>query len=110
MWNTRALVAKHKVAALVAGVLLALLLVIVVGGLLTSRPVTVSDSTTCTSWGSTSDTDQLAYARLYVREHGPLAGGVTDPAQVVAAINNGCGEAYVNDVEDNVNVVQALHP
>lgn len=108
MWNTRALIARHKVGALVAFVLLVLLLVIMVGGVLTSHPVVVSDSTTCTAWGSANQTQQLAYGKLYVREHGPLAGGVTAPASVVAAVNSGCYLAYSNDVEDDVNVVQAI--
>jgi hypothetical protein len=108
-WNTRALVAQHKVAALAGLVVLALLLVIVVGGILTSQPVVVRDSTSCTTWGSANQTQQVAYAQRYVTEHGPLAGGVTDPAKVVAAINAGCAEANVNDVEDDVNVVQAIH-
>jgi hypothetical protein len=109
-WNTRALVAQHKLAALAGLVLLALLLVIVVGGILTAQPVVVSDSTSCTTWGSASQTQQLAYARRYASKRGPLAGGVTDPARIVAAINAGCAEANVNDVEDQVNVVQALQP
>ena len=68
-WNTRALVARHKVAALAGLVAIALLLVIVVGGILTSRPVVVSDSTSCTTWGSANQTQQAAYARRYVGEH-----------------------------------------
>ena len=107
-WNTRALVARHRVAALAGLVAIALLLVIVVGGILTSRPVVVSDSTSCTTWGSANQTQQAAYARRYVSEHGPLPGGVTDPAKIVAAINAGCATANVNDVEDQVNVVQAI--
>ncbi|HUA05092.1 MAG TPA: hypothetical protein VMB27_14405 [Solirubrobacteraceae bacterium] len=107
-WNTRALVARHKLAAVAGLAVLALLLVIVVGGILTSKPLVVSDSTSCTSWGSANQTQQAAYARRYVREHGPLRGGVTDPAKVIAAINAGCATANVNDVEDQVNVVQAI--
>jgi hypothetical protein len=108
-WTTWGLITRHKVAALAGVVLLILLLVIIVGGLLAAQPaVAVSDSTTCTAWGSTNQTQQNAYALRYVREHGPLRGGATSPASVVAAINNGCGEAYVNDVEDNVTVVQAI--
>ena len=108
-WNTRALVARHKVAALAGLVAIALLVVIVVGGILTSKPVVVSDATSCTTWGSANQTQQAAYARRYVSEHGSLPGGVTDPAKIVAAINAGCSEANVNDVEDDVNVVQAIH-
>jgi hypothetical protein len=70
--------------------------------------VAVTDSMTCTMWGSTNQIQQRAYALLYVREHGPLAGGVHDPAAVIGAINNGCNEAYVSDVEDNATVVQAV--
>jgi hypothetical protein len=109
-WTTWGLISKHKIAAGVGVVLLLLLLVIIVGGLVSAKPVVVSDATTCTSWGATNQTQQRAYALLYVREHGPVPSGARDPAAVIAAINNGCSEAYVNDVEDNVTVVQALQP
>ena len=46
--------------------------------------------------------------RKYVQEHGPLSGGASDPASVVAAINNGCNQAFDNDVQDNITVVQAI--
>jgi len=107
-WTTWGLVVKHKVAAVAALALVLLLLAIIVGGILASRPVLVTDATTCTSWGSTNQTQQRDYALRYLREHGPLSGGVTNPASVVSAINNGCGEAYVNDVEDNITVLQAI--
>jgi hypothetical protein len=109
-WTTWGLISKHKIAAGVGVVLVLLLLVIVVGGLVSAKPVVVSDATTCTAWGSANQTQQRVYALLYVREHGPLPDGARDPASVIAAIDNGCGEAYVNDVEDNVTVVQALQP
>jgi hypothetical protein len=108
MWNTRTLIAQHKLAAAIGLVLIVLLLVIMVGGLLTSHPLVVSDSTTCTAWGSANQAQQKAYGERYVKEHGPLAGGATDPASVIAAINSGCYLAYSNDVADNVNVVQAI--
>jgi hypothetical protein len=108
-WTTWGLISKHKVLAVAGLVMLVLLLVIIVGGLASEQPaLAVTDSTTCTTWGSTNQTQQRAYALRYVREHGPLPGGASDPGSVVAAINNGCNEAYVNDVEDNVNVVQAI--
>jgi hypothetical protein len=107
-WTTWGLIVKHKIAALSALVLLILLLVIIVGGLLSSKPVLVSDSTTCTAWGSANQTQQREYALRYVREHGALSNGATDAASVVSAINTGCGEAYVNDVEDNITVLQAI--
>ena len=108
MWSTRTLIAQHKVGALIGLILLTLLLVIMIGGVLTSHPLVVSDSTTCTAWGSANQAQQRAYGVRYVQEHGPLAGGATAPASVIAAINSGCYLAYSNDVADTVNVVQAI--
>lgn len=71
-----------------------------------ARPV--SDSTTCTQWGSANQAQQAAYARLYVREHGTLRGGATSPGSVIAAINAGCAQAYGDDVSDTTTVVQAI--
>lgn len=108
--TARSLIARYKLASIIASILLILLLVIVVGGILGSRSVTVTDATSCSAWGSASQVQQRAYARRYVSEHGPIPGGARDPASVIAAIDNGCQEAYVNDVEDNVPVVRAVQP
>jgi hypothetical protein len=107
-WTTWGLISKHKVVAAIGTVLLLLLLAIIVGGLVASKPVLVTDSTTCTAWGAANQTQQRAYALRYVRAHGPLSNGARSPASVIATITNGCSEAYVNDVEDNVTVVQAI--
>jgi hypothetical protein len=108
VWSTRALFARHKVVGISAVALLALLLVIIVGGVLSSSTAVVNDSSTCATWGAANQTRQKAYAEQYVREHGPLPGRNRDPASVVAAINNGCTDAFSNDVQDNVTVVQAI--
>ncbi|MGA8720784.1 MAG: hypothetical protein WB557_22465 [Solirubrobacteraceae bacterium] len=69
----------------------------------------VTDSTTCAQWGSTNVNAQDAYARLYVREHGPVsAGWGPSPAGVVNAINAGCYQAFGEDVSDTATVVQAV--
>jgi hypothetical protein len=68
----------------------------------------VSDSTTCTQWGSANQVQQAAYAKLYVKEHGPLRGGATSPSKVIAAINDGCARAYGDDVSDTATVTQAI--
>jgi hypothetical protein len=69
----------------------------------------VTDSTTCTQWGSTNVKGQDAYARLYVREHGSVsARWGAAPAGVINAINAGCFQAYGDDVGDQTNVVQAI--
>jgi hypothetical protein len=68
----------------------------------------VSDTTTCTQWGSANQDRQIAYGRLYLREHGPIQGFEYSPAGVITAINDGCAVAYGDDVGDSTNVVQAI--
>jgi hypothetical protein len=109
-WTVRALFARHKALGIGALALLVLLVAFTVVGVLASGPVAVSDSTTCTEWGSANYNQQRAYALRYLREHGSLPGGARDPASVVAAIGNGCTQAYANDVEDSVTLVQAVKP
>ena len=107
VWTVRGLLARHRLAALglaaVTVVMLAIILLTVFG----SKAGAVSDATTCSQWGSANQDQQVAFARLYVREHGALRGGTT-PATVIAAINNGCTKAYGEDVSDTVSVVQAI--
>ena len=107
-WTIRALFAGHKAVGIGALSLLALLVAITVVAILASGPLVVSDSSTCTDWGSANYTQQRTYARLFVREHRSLPGGARDPASVVAAINLGCTQAYANDVQDGLTVVQAI--
>lgn len=40
--------------------------------------------------------------------HGALPGGSSSPGGVVAAINTGCTDAFNNDVQDTITVVQAI--
>jgi hypothetical protein len=106
-WTVRALFARHKAVGIGAIALVAVLVAFTAVGVLASSPVVVSDSTTCTEWGNANYDQQTAYARLYIREHGALPGWGGKPASVVAAISTGCAQAYGNDVQDNVTVVQA---
>jgi hypothetical protein len=108
-WTLRGLFARHKPIGFGALALLAVLVAFTVVGVLASSPVVVSDSTTCTNWGSANYTQQHAYARRYLREHGSLPEGARDPASVVAAIDNGCTQAYANDVQDKSTIVQAIN-
>jgi hypothetical protein len=69
----------------------------------------VTDTTTCAQWGSANVNTQTAYARLYVREHGPVAARWGPaPTGVINAINAGCYQAFGEDVEDSATVVQAI--
>jgi hypothetical protein len=68
----------------------------------------VGDSTPCSQWGSANDTEQNAYAVLYLREHGAVPGGGKSVDDVLGAINFGCVQAYGSDEEDTVSVLQAI--
>ena len=108
-WTVRGLIASHRTASLVVAGLCVLAVgfsvLIALGGVAGA----VTDSTTCTQWGSTNVNGQNAYARLYVREHGPVSPGWGPaPAGVINAINAGCFKAYGEDVSDQTSVVQAI--
>jgi len=108
VWTTRALLARHRVLGIAAVVLLVLLVAIILGGILSSSTVVVNDSSTCATWSAAKQSEQLAYAQRYVRAHGALPGGAGDPASIVAAINAGCTQAFDNDAQEDVTVVQAI--
>jgi hypothetical protein len=108
LWTIRALVARHKLAAWVAAAAVAVLLSMTLVAVFGAKAGAVSDSTTCTTWGSANQQQQNTYAKLYLREHGSLPNGKTSPASVVAAINTACTQAYTDDVSDTTSVIQAL--
>ena len=108
LWTVRGLISEHKAAAVVTAGACALMLAIAVVAIFGAKAGAVSDSTTCTTWGSANQDQQTAYARLYVKEHGAIRGVRTAPASVVNAINIQCLEAYNEDVSDSTTVVQAI--
>ena len=108
VWTTRALFARHKLLGIGAVALLVLLIAIILGGILASSTVVVNDSSTCATWSAAKQTEQLDYGRRYLRAHGAPPGGGHDPAVVVAAINAGCTQAFDNDAQEDVSVVQAI--
>jgi membrane-associated PAP2 superfamily phosphatase len=71
-------------------------------------PGRLSDSSSCSTWDSADHAGQVAYARLFLREHGPLFSGATTPQGVVSAITGGCAAAAVNNEADTVSVIQAI--
>ncbi|MGN6171057.1 MAG: hypothetical protein ACTHQQ_23230 [Solirubrobacteraceae bacterium] len=99
---------RHKFVALGLAAVIAVMLSMVLVAVFGPKAGAVSDSTTCTEWGSANQGRQAAYAKLYVKEHGPLRGGGRTPSKVIAAINNGCTQAYGEDVSDTVTVTQAI--
>jgi hypothetical protein len=105
----RGLIASHKAASLV----IAAVCILTVGFsvLIAFGPGAgaVTDSTTCDQWGSTNESGQDAYARLYVSEHGPVSPRWGPaPTGVINAINAGCFQAFGEDVDQQTTVVQAI--
>ncbi len=108
-WTLRSLVASHKWASLVAAALCAVTVAVLAMVLLGPKAGAVTDSTTCAQWGSANVNQQDAYARLYVKEHGPVsARWGPAPVGVINAINAGCYQAFGEDVSDTATVVQAV--
>jgi hypothetical protein len=107
-WSLLAFIVRDK--RLLFGVLAVLVVVVAVATLEIVGPkvTTVSDSTPCSQWGSANDSEQDAYAALYVREHGGVPGGGTTVDDVLASINFGCVQAFSSDEEDTVSVLQAI--
>ncbi len=108
-WTIRGLIASHKIASLVIAALCAVTVAVLLLVTFGPKAGAVTDSTTCAQWGSTNVNAQDAYARLYVREHGPVSRDWgPSPAGVVNAINAGCYQAFGEDVSDTATVVQAV--
>jgi hypothetical protein len=108
-WTTRAIIARHRGIAIAAAVVIVVMAALLAVGIAGSNAGSVTDRSTCAAWSSANQDQQAAYARLYVREHGALASGRSDPASVEAAINRGCMQAFGSDAADLVNVYQAIN-
>ncbi len=108
-WTMRGVIASHKVASLVAAVVCAVTVAILALVVFGPRAGAVTDRTTCAQWGSTNVDQQDAYARLYVKEHGPVSSRWGPaPTGVINAINAGCYQAFGEDVSDTATVVHAI--
>jgi hypothetical protein len=107
-WTVRGLVAGHKRATLFLGASLVLMVALIALATLAAKGGSVTDSTSCTQWGSANVNQQQAYARLYVKEHGAIPRWGSSPAMVINAINAGCFQAYGEDVSDSTTLVQAI--
>lgn len=108
LWTIRGLIASHKSAAAAVAGLLAATVVVFVLVALGAKAGAVTDATTCTQWGSANVNRQSAYAELYLKEHGPIPKWGGSPADVIRAINWGCGTAFGEDVADTTTVAQAI--
>lgn len=103
-----ALVSRYRWFALASLAVVVIIVVMLLVAVLGPKAGAVTDATSCSQWGSTNQTKQAAYARQYVRQHGPLSDGATSVAAVEAAINNGCMAAFASDEEDTVTVLKSI--
>lgn len=106
-WTVRGLIAAHKPVALAAVAVCAVMVAMFLVGVLGPKAGAVTDATTCSQWGSAHWSQQTAYARLYVREHGAVDGQAS-PMAIITTINDECMVAYGEDVDDTTSVVQAI--
>ena len=108
-WTIRGLIASHKMASFVIAAIGTVTVVVLALVLLGPKAGAVTDRTTCQQWGSTNVNQQDAYARLYVKNHGPVSPRWGPaPVGVINAINAGCYQAFGEDVSDRATVVQAI--
>ena len=105
--SLRKLMAEHRAVSLGALAVLLALAVTITLGALEAGNLRVTDSTSCSAWATANQSTQAAYARLYVREHGPVSGGARDVSSVEDAVNAGCTQAFSFDEADTVTVLQA---
>jgi FlaG/FlaF family flagellin (archaellin) len=108
-WTLRSLIVRHKRFSFSLLAVILVMLAAFVATLVGPSAGAVSDSTSCSEWGSANQSQQHAYGALYVKEHGSLRDGATSPTSVVASVNTGCGQAFDNDVSDDINVYQAIN-
>jgi hypothetical protein len=105
----RTVMSRHKGASAGAIALLFVLVAVTVSpAFLSSSGGALSDSTSCSGWGSASQAQQTAYSHLYLNEHGALPSGARDPNSIKSAVSNACIQAAYLGEADDVSVVAAI--
>ncbi len=107
-WTLRGLIGAHKLIALAVAAVLALMVGMVLAAALGPKGGVVTSATTCSQWGSSNQSLQSAYARRYVQAHGGPVAGRMSPASVIGAIDDGCMQAFGEDVADTTSISQAI--
>ena len=105
----RTVMSRHKGASAGAIALLFVLVAVTVSpAFLSSSGGALSDSTSCSGWGSASQAQQTAYSHLYLNEYGALPSGARDPNSIKSAVSNACIHAANLGEADDVSVVAAI--
>lgn len=98
---------QHRSLSLSLLALVAALVAVTALGIATSSSAPLNDTTTCARWSAAHQSQQMAYAQLYLQEHGSLPGGARDSLSVYNEINNSCLAAYNSGDEDTVTLLKA---
>ena len=106
--SLKKLILAHKRAAAgVIAVVLVLVGVMVGAALPSARDVSLSDSSTCSAWGSASQAQRSAYARRYVAEY--ASNGARDQDTTEADLTGACNHAAYLGEADDISLVAAMN-
>jgi hypothetical protein len=97
---------RHKRgAALIVGILVLFIALTAASIAFNNGSTPLSDGTPCTQWPAASRAQQLAYARLYIRE----SGTTHTAAQIRSIVTGDCVQAAYLGESDDVTLIAALH-
>jgi hypothetical protein len=104
--SLRTIIARHKrETAAVVALVIVLIGTMAATALPSSRASALSDASTCSAWASAGQSQQAAYARLYVTEYRSSR----DAASVESALNSACTHsAYLGEADD-ISLVAAMN-
>jgi len=91
----------------VIAVVVVLVGVMVAAALPSAREVSLSDSSTCSAWGSASQAQRSAYAALYITEYRSSAARDQDTTE--SELTGACNHAAYLGEADDVSLVAAMN-
>lgn len=106
--SLKKLILAHKRATGgVIAVVVVLVGVMVAAALPSARAIALSDSSTCSAWGSASQAQRSAYARVYVTEY--ASSGARDQDTTEADLTSACSHAAYLGEADDISLVAAMN-
>jgi len=101
------ILAHRRATAGVIAVVVVLVGVMVAAALPSARALSLSDSSTCSAWGSASQAQRSAYAALYLTEY-PTS-RVRDQDTTEADLTGACNHAAYLGEADDISLVAAMN-
>jgi hypothetical protein len=104
--SLRTIIARHKrETAVVVALVIVLIGTMAATALPSSRATALSDTSTCSEWASGGQSQQAAYARLYVTEYA----GSRSSGSIESALNSACTHAAYLGEADDISLVAAMN-